>query len=364
MILNRLGVLVLLVGLGVGGLSTAKAEEPVAKSLRDGQHDFDFNFGVWHTHITRILDPLSGSSKTMELDGTVTVRKVWGGRAQLEEIEADGPNGHWEGLTLFLYNPQSHQWSQTFIDARAGELTTPLIGEFKEGRGELFSGDTFNGKSILVRGVWSVFTPDSHRYEESYSEDGGKTWSSAFIGNLTRERQAAEMDTAPVERSGDSATAGDDAHAFDFDFGVWQTHSSRLMHPLTGSTTWVNLDGSSVVKKVWAGRANLAEYQADSPSGHLELLALRWYNPAAHQWNIDFATPNVGMLGAVPGVGAYKNGRLAFYDQETINGRSVLVRFEIWGTGADTAQSEQAFSADGGKTWEVNWVNKYARAKQ
>ncbi len=30
---------------------------------------------------------------------------------------------------------------------------------------------------------------------------------------------------------------------------------------------------------------------------------------------------------------------------------------------ADTAQSEQAFSDDGGKTWEVNWVNRYARAK-
>lgn len=62
--------------------------------MRDGQHDFDFNFGVWHTHIKRVLDPLSGSPNSIELNGTVTVRRIWNGRAQLEEIEADGPDGH------------------------------------------------------------------------------------------------------------------------------------------------------------------------------------------------------------------------------------------------------------------------------
>ena len=113
----------------------------------------------------------------MELNGTVTVRRVWGGRAQLEEIEADGPKGHWEGLTLFLYNPQAHQWSQSFIDSKSATLNTPTVGSFKDGRGELFSQDTFNGKSILVRGVWSDITPDAHQYEESYSADGGQSWS-------------------------------------------------------------------------------------------------------------------------------------------------------------------------------------------
>jgi hypothetical protein len=82
-------------------LLLGEAAEP-AQAVRDGQHDFDFNFGTWKTHIKRIPDPFSGSSKSIELNGTVTVRKVWDGRAQLEEIETDGPNGHWEGLTLFL----------------------------------------------------------------------------------------------------------------------------------------------------------------------------------------------------------------------------------------------------------------------
>jgi len=328
--------------------------------LRDGKNDFDFNLGVWHTHIRRVLDPFSGSDKAMELDGTVTVRKVWDGRGQLEEIEADGPKGHWEGMTMFLYNPQAHQWTQSFIDSQEGVLTTPLVGSFKDGRGELFSQETFRDKTVLIRGTWSDIKPDSHHFEEDFSNDGGKTWVPAFIGELTREKESGEAGATLAPVSLERADASSGQHDFDFDLGTWKTHSTRLLHPLTGSTTWVDMDGVSVVKKVWGGKANLAEYKADGPAGHVELLSLRWFNPTTHEWNLDFATPNVGTLG-IPGVGGFKDGRGDFYDYEEINGRSVLVRFSIWKTSQDTAQSEQAFSEDGGKTWEVNWINKYTR---
>ena len=331
------------------------------QELRDGQHDFDFNFGVWHTHIKRILDPFSGATKSVELNGTVTVRKVWDGRAQLEEIEADGPNGHWEGMTLFLYNPQAHQWSQNFISSDGGVLNTPTIGSFKDGRGELFSQDTYEGKSVLVRGVWSGITPNSHSYEEFYSKDGGATWAPVFIANLTREKTPVTS-VAPPFPADTAAGSLNGEHGFDWVIGTWKTHSSRILHPLTGATNWVNMDGVSIDKTIWGGRASLAEYKADGPDGHVELLALRWYDPNTHEWNIDFATPNVGTLG-VPGVGESKDGRTTFYDQEQFQGRAILVRFSIWGITPDTAQSEQAFSDDGGKTWEVNWVNKYTLVK-
>lgn len=153
---------------------------------RDGQHDFDFNIGVWRTHIKRLAHPFSGSTDAIELNGTVTVRKVWDGRAQLEEIEAEGPKGHWEGMTLFLYNPKSRQWSQTFAASAVGTFAGSLIGEFRNGRGELFSQDTFEGRSMLVRGVWSSITPNGHRYEEDYSDDGGRSWEAVFIADLSR----------------------------------------------------------------------------------------------------------------------------------------------------------------------------------
>jgi hypothetical protein len=105
---------------------------------RDGQHDFDFEIGTWKTHLRRLLHPLTGSTTWVEYEGISVVRKVWNGRANLLELKADGPAGHFEGLNLRLYNPQSHQWSLNFANSNDGILSQPTIGEFKNGRGEFF----------------------------------------------------------------------------------------------------------------------------------------------------------------------------------------------------------------------------------
>jgi hypothetical protein len=153
---------------------------------RDGSHDFDFDVGVWKTHIVRRLHPLTASNEMVELSGTVTVRKLWDGRGQLEEIEADGPKGHWEGMTVFLYDPQAHQWSMNFANSSVGRLVTPMIGRFENGRGELIEQDTLDGSSILVRVVWSDIRPMSHTYREFYSADGGRTWRLSFTATKTK----------------------------------------------------------------------------------------------------------------------------------------------------------------------------------
>jgi hypothetical protein len=156
----------------------------------DGQHDFDFNFGTWHTHMKRLQHPLSGSNTWIELNGTVVVRKVWDGRAQLEEVEADGPNGHFEDLGLFLYNPQAHQWSLNFANSRTGVLgVPPTIGAFKNGEGVFYDQEMFNGAPILARIIWSEIKPDSHRFEQAFSGDGGKTWETNVVAILTREKE-------------------------------------------------------------------------------------------------------------------------------------------------------------------------------
>jgi len=162
------------------------ASSGAAQVPRDGGHDFDFDLGVWKTHIVRRVHPLSGSNETMQLNGTVTVRKLWDGRAQVEEIEADGPKGHWEGMTVFLYDPEARQWSMNFANSAAGKFSTPMIGSFANGRGELYGPDRLDGRAILVRAVWSDFSPTSHTYQESYSADGGKTWEVAFTATKTK----------------------------------------------------------------------------------------------------------------------------------------------------------------------------------
>jgi len=159
----------------------------------------------------------------------------------------------------------------------------------------------------------------------------------------------------------------DGQHDFDFDIGTWKTHSSRLLHPLSGSKDWVEMDGVTVVRPIWGGKGNLAELESDGPNGHLQLLSLRLYDPSAGQWNLNFATSNVGILNVVgdapgtPMIGRFKNGRGEFYDQEQYNGRTIWVRFTMIPLSPTSARSEQAFSDDNGRTWEVNWINRYTR---
>jgi hypothetical protein len=147
----------------------------------------------------------------------------------------------------------------------------------------------------------------------------------------------------------------DGAHDFDWDFGSWMVHMKRLMHPLTGSRTWVEYHGTDVVKKIWKGRANLGEVQLDGPAGHLELLSLRLYNPEAHQWSMNITSSASGTL-SPPAVGEFKDGHGQFYDQEPYGGKTIVVRYDVSQIGSNSCRFEQAFSDDGGKTWEVNLI--------
>jgi len=153
---------------------------------RDGQHDFDFEIGTWRTQLSRRLRPLTGSNTWVKYEGTTTVRKVLGGRANLVELDVEGPAGRIEGLSLRLYNPESRQWSLNFSNVAVGTLSTPTTGEFKNGRGEFYSQETLGGRAILVRFVISDITPTSCHFEQAFSDDGGKTWEVNWIATDTR----------------------------------------------------------------------------------------------------------------------------------------------------------------------------------
>ncbi len=168
----------------------------------------------------------------------------------------------------------------------------------------------------------------------------------------------AQAATAP--ESGPALRDG--RHDFDWDIGVWKTHQRRLLHPLTGSTTWVEYSGTDIVRKIWDG-ANAGTIEAGGPAGHLEIYTLRLYNPQAHQWSISFTNPATGTL-STPSIGEFKNGRGEFYDQETYNGRAILLRFSISDITPTSCRFEQAFSEDGGKTWETNFIVTETLAKK
>lgn len=153
---------------------------------RDGQRDFDFEIGTWQTRLSRLAKPLSGDTTWIQYAGTTVVRKVWDGRANLVELDVAGPAGRIEGLSLRLYNPQSRQWSLNFSNSRGGTLAVPSVGEFRNGRGEFYSHEEYDGRMILVRFVILPLTPDSYRFEQSYSDDGGRTWELNWVAIDTR----------------------------------------------------------------------------------------------------------------------------------------------------------------------------------
>ncbi len=157
-----------------------------------------------------------------------------------------------------------------------------------------------------------------------------------------------------------TTAAHDGQHDFDFELGHWNIHLKRRLHPLTGSNTWVEFDGTSVTREVWGGRAQLEEFETSGAGGHVEGLTLRTYNPQTHQWSLYWANSKDGTV-VPPQVGEFKDGHGEFYGQDTLNGRLIYIRF-IWSkTDTNMPHFEQAFSDDGGKTWEVNWITDQTR---
>jgi hypothetical protein len=164
-----------------------KAGPQETAGLRGGPHDFDFELGSWKAHVERLLRPLTGSHTWVVLEGTSVVRKVWDGRANLGELEIANPATHIEGLSLRLYNPQTHQWSIFWSNGNDGTLGTPMIGGFKDGRGEFYDQELFQGAAIFVRFIFSDVAPASFRLEQAFSADGGKTWEANWIAAFTRQ---------------------------------------------------------------------------------------------------------------------------------------------------------------------------------
>jgi hypothetical protein len=149
--------------------------------------------------------------------------------------------------------------------------------------------------------------------------------------------------------------AGDGQRDFDFEFGRWRTVVERLAKPLSGSTEWVRYEGTSVVHPLLGGRANLVELSIAGPGGRIEGVSLRLYHPATRHWSLHYASDASGEL-TEPLIGRFENGRGEFHGDDVHDGRPIRVRFVIARETADSTRFEQAFSADGGRTWEINWV--------
>ncbi len=169
----------------------------------------------------------------------------------------------------------------------------------------------------------------------------------------------AQQDAKPAQ------PARDGQRDFDFAFGKWKVHNRKLSKPLTGSKDWVEFEGTWVVRPIWNGRANMDEFVVDAPSGRIYGMTIRLYNPKTGEWSLYWANANNGEIAMPATVGHFDgNGRGEFFDDEQYNGKPIRLRYTWTVVDADHARWEQAFSPDGGKTWETNWITENTRIRE
>ena len=162
----------------------AVAEQPAAG--RDGSGDFDFFVGTWKLKNRRLTKPLVGATTWTEFECTSRASHLLGGKASMDDLVCDTANGKVEGLTLRLYDPKSRQWRLYWVNVKSPILDVPVIGEFKDGVGEFFDQELYEGRSIFVRYRWSNIKPRSYTWEQAFSPDGGKTWETNWITQGSR----------------------------------------------------------------------------------------------------------------------------------------------------------------------------------
>jgi hypothetical protein len=156
-------------------------------STGEGSQDFDFLAGKWRVHFHVLLTRFSEAKKWVEYDGTEEFDKLRDTPMGFDEFDAYCAQLQMRnnGKSLRLYNTKTHQWTIYQIN-NEGMLDQPVVGSFSDKRGEFYGQDFYNERLIYVRNIWLNLSPTAARWEQSWSEDGGKTWEVNWISDLSR----------------------------------------------------------------------------------------------------------------------------------------------------------------------------------
>jgi len=167
--------------------SSASGIAPRTAEAGPAVHDFDFYMGSWRVHHRRLKERLANSNEWQEFEGTSTAWPLLGGAGNVDDNVLELPSGTYRAISLRSYDPVNDTWSIWWLDGRnPGQLDPPVVGGFKDGVGTFIAEDTFDGRPILVRFLWSDITPTTCRWEQSFSPDGGRTWEVNWVMESTR----------------------------------------------------------------------------------------------------------------------------------------------------------------------------------
>ena len=166
-----------------------------------GARDFDFLIGEWSVHNKRLTERLRGSNSWEEFDATLGVRETLNGLGNVDQFKATLNGEYFEGMTVRLFDPTTELWSIYWADTRHPILQNPMVGAFKQGKGEFFAREQFEGQEITVRFIWSGISNDTARWEQAFSPDDGVTWETNWIMNFTRKEYDITMRVSKSEKT-------------------------------------------------------------------------------------------------------------------------------------------------------------------
>ena len=170
---------------------------------------------------------------------------------------------------------------------------------------------------------------------------------------------AAAMTALPVAAD----ASGDVPNDFDFLFGSWKVRHHYLKERLASSTEWLAFDGTLVAWPMLGGAGNVDDNVIDKPTGTYRAMTIRTFDAKSQDWSIWYIDGRSPATLDPPVVGRFANGVGTFVCDDVQNGKPVKVRFQWFAQNPEHPRWEQAFSPDGGKTWEVNWRMDFTRVQ-
>jgi hypothetical protein len=322
----------------------AKAEvsapKPAAAGIDlTGKHGFDFLVGEWLVHHRRIS---AASGKWVEFDGTLDLRLLMGGTANIEEHVFDSPDGAYRAAGLRAWDPKSGSWSIWWLDERYPEgPLSPVRGRFENGIGTFTADYQRDGKPMRVRFIWSDITRNSAKWQQATSTDGGRTWQPNWFMSLQREKLRART-VSPRKTD------------FTFLVGDW-----RVQHRYLRGKEWAHAEGTVRHRELTDGWANVEDHVIQTASGGNGAVGLRAFNPKTGQWSIWWLDGRDPAEIPSPMKGRFENGVGTFLGSSTLNGEPIRVRFTWSDVTTEAPRWQQAYSYDDGKTWEAVWTMEF-----
>ncbi|AIY41188.1 hypothetical protein LT85_2030 [Collimonas arenae] len=187
---------VLALCLSAASISVCAATEETAmnstEQRAEGARDFDFIVGHWHVVNHRLVGRLQGSTKWETFEADQVAYPLPGGIGDYDDFQPINWRPGFVGMSLRIFSPETRLWSIFWIDNKtggldqAGTLLAPVVGKFIDGVGIFEGDDTLDGKVVRVRYKWFDITPNSAKWEQSMSADGGKTWEVNWTSEHTR----------------------------------------------------------------------------------------------------------------------------------------------------------------------------------